>query len=117
MGNKVTKVKRFAPKLKIKKGDRVVVIAGAYKDRERVREVLEVFPDKNRVIVDDVNMVKKHTRPTQDNPGGINEIPAPIHISNVMLVDPKSDEPTRVGRKEVDGKLVRYSIKSGEIID
>ena len=117
MGNKVNKVKRFAPKLKVKKGDRVVVIAGAYKDRERVREVLEVFPDKNRVIVEDVNIVKKHTRPTQDNPGGINEVPAPIHISNLMLVDPKSGEPTRVGRKEVDGKLVRYSKKSGEIID
>ncbi len=61
-------------------------------------------------------MVKKHTRPTQDNPGGINEVPAPIHISNLMLVDPKSGEPTRVGRKEEDGKLVRYSKKSGEII-
>jgi large subunit ribosomal protein L24 len=61
-------------------------------------------------------MVKKHTRPTQDNPGGINEVPAPIHISNLMLVDPKSGEPTRVGRKEENGKLVRYSKKSGEII-
>lgn len=117
MGNKVNKGKRFAPKLKIKKGDRVVVIAGAYKDRERVREVLEVFPDKNRVIVEDTNMVKKHTRPTQDNPGGINEVPAPIHISNLMLVDPKSGEPTRVGRKKEGDKLVRYSKKSGEIID
>jgi large subunit ribosomal protein L24 len=115
MANK-GKIKRFAPKLKIKKGDKVVVIAGAYKDRDKVREVLEVLPDRNRAIVDQVNIAKKHTRPTQDNPGGINDIPTPIHISNLMLVDPKSGEPTRVGRKEVDGKIVRYSKKSGEII-
>ena len=108
--------KRFAPKLKIKKGDRVVVISGAYKDVERPREVLEVLPEKNRAIVEDVNMAKKHTKPSQDNPGGINEVPMPIHISNLMLVDPKTGEPTRVGRKVVDGKLVRYSKKSGEII-
>ncbi len=109
--------KRFSPKLKIKKGDRVVVIAGAYKDRERAREVLEVFPEKNRAIVDGVNIVKKHTKPDQDNPGGIIEVPAPIHISNLMLVDPKSGDPTRVGRKrDENGKLVRYSKISGEII-
>ena len=82
--------KKSTHKLKIKKGDRVVVIAGAYKDRTKAREVLEVFPDKNRVIVDQVNLVKKHSKPTQDNPGGINEIPAPIHVSNLMLVDPKT---------------------------
>lgn len=109
--------KRFAPKLKIKKGDRVVVIAGAYKDRDTAREVLEVFPEKNRVIVDQVNLVKKHMKPTQDSPGGIQEIPASIHISNLMLVDPKTGEPTRVGRKRDDNnKLVRYSKQSGEII-
>ncbi|HQU60902.1 MAG: 50S ribosomal protein L24 [Phaeodactylibacter sp.] len=102
--------------MKIKKGDKVVVIAGAYKDLDKVHEVLEVFPEKNRAIVDEVNMVKKHTKPSQDNPGGINEVPAPIHLSNLMLVDPKTGEPTRVGRKEVDGKIVRYSKKSGEII-
>lgn len=107
---------RFNPKLKIKKGDRVVVISGAYKDLDRPREVLEVIPDKNRAVVEDVNMAKKHTKPSQDNPGGINEVPMPIHISNLMLVDPKTGEPTRVGRKVVDGKLVRYSKKSGEII-
>ena len=116
MSKKVNK-HRFAPKLNIKKGDQVVVIAGAYKDRERTREVLEVFPDKNKAIVDGVNVMKKHNKPTQDNPGGISEIPAPIHISNLMLVDPKSGEPTRVGRKKnEDGKIVRYSKKSGEII-
>lgn len=116
MKKKVNQQKRFNPKLKIKKGDKVVVIAGAYKDLDKVHEVLEVFPEKNRAIVDEVNMVKKHTKPSQDNPGGINEVPAPIHLSNLMLVDPKTGEPTRVGRKEVDGKIVRYSKKSGEII-
>ena len=106
--------KRFAPKLNIKKGDKVVVVAGAQKGTQG--EVLEVLPKKNRVIVEQVNMVKKHQKPTQDNPGGIIEKAAPIHASNVMLVDPKTGEPTRIGRKEVDGKLVRYSKKSGEII-
>ena len=110
-------ISRFAPKLKIKKGDRVVVTAGAYKDLDTPREVLEVFPAKSRVIVDQVNIVKKHLKPTQDREGGIQEVPAPIHISNVMLVDPKTGEPTRVGRKrDEDGKLVRFSKKSGEII-
>lgn len=113
---KKSNIKRFTPKLKIKKGDKVVVISGAYKDRKKVREVLEIIPEKNRAIVDQVNIAKKHTKPTQDNPGGINEITTPIHISNLMLVDPKTGEPTRVGRKEEDGKLVRYSKKSGEII-
>jgi large subunit ribosomal protein L24 len=117
MANKKDNIKRFSPKLKIKKGDRVVVIAGAYKDLDLPREVLEVLPEKNRAIVEDVNIAKKHTKPTQNNPGGINEIPTPIHISNLMLVDPKTGEPTRVGRKVgKDGKIVRYSKKSGEII-
>ena len=107
--------KRFAPKLKIKKGDRVVVISGSYKSKDKVREVLEVFPKENRAIVDQVNIVKRHTKPTQNSQGGIIEKPASIHISKLMLVDPKTGEPTRVGRKEVDGKLVRYSKKSGEI--
>ncbi|MCP3930180.1 MAG: 50S ribosomal protein L24 [Bacteroidetes bacterium] len=98
----------------IKKGDQVVVIAGSYKGVEG--EVLEVFPKKYRAIVDNVNIVKKHSKPAGENPGGINEIPAPVHISNLMLIDPKTGEPTRIGRKEVDGKLVRYSKKSDEII-
>lgn len=98
----------------IKKGDKVLVISGANKGSQG--EVLEVFPAKYRAIVEQVNIVKKHTKPTQDNPGGINEVEAPIHISNLMLIDPKSGEPTRVGRKLEDGKLVRYSKKSGEII-
>ncbi|MFN8337629.1 MAG: 50S ribosomal protein L24 [Saprospiraceae bacterium] len=106
--------KRFAPKLSIKKGDKVMVIAGSNKGL--TGEVKKMFPTENRAIVEDVNMVKKHTKATQDNPGGINEIEAPIHISNLMLIDAKTGKPTRVGRKLVDGKLVRYSKKSGEII-
>lgn len=109
--------KRFTPKLKIKKGDQVVVIAGAYRDTSKVREVMEVFPDVNRVLVDQVNMVKKHVKSTQDDPGGIKQQPAPIHISNVMVVDPQTGKPTRVGRKaDENGKIVRYSKKSGEIL-
>lgn len=107
---------RFAPKLKIKKGDKVVVIAGAYKNREKTLEVLEVFPEKNRAIVEDVNIRKKHRKPTQTEPGGIVDLAAPIHISNLMLVDAKGS-PTRVGRRRnSDGKLERYSKKSGETI-
>ena len=105
---------QFTAKLKIKKGDRVVVIAGASKGKEG--EVLEIFPGKNRAIVEEVNVVKKHQKPSQDNPGGIIEQPAPIHISNLALVDPKSGGATRVGRKIENGKIVRYSKKSGEII-
>lgn len=106
--------KRFAPKLGIKKGDKVMVIAGSNKGESG--EVMVVLPKENRAIVGGVNMVKKHIKATQDNPGGINEMEAPIHLSNLMLIDPKSGEPTRTGRKLVDGKSVRYSKKSGEII-
>lgn len=98
----------------IRKGDLVMVIAGA--DKGKKGNVMEVFYDKNRVIVEDVNVVKKHRKPTQNTPGGIVEIPASIHVSNVMLIDPKSGEPTRIGRREEDGKSVRFSKKSGEII-
>ncbi len=105
---------RFAPKLKIKKGDKVTVTTGNYKGK--TGEVREIFPDKNKAIVENINMVKKHRKPTQNNPGGIKEMEAPIHLSNLMLLDPKTGEPTRVGRKIVDGKSVRYAKKSGEII-
>lgn len=115
MANNKANQKRFAPKIHIKKGDKVMVIAGASKSNT-AREVMEVFPKKYRAIVDGVNIAKKHMKPTQDNPGGIQEVPMPIHISNLMLVDPKTGDATRIGRKEVDGKLVRYSKKSGEII-
>jgi large subunit ribosomal protein L24 len=106
--------KRFAPKLSVKKGDKVKVIAGSNKGQ--TGEIKQVFPSLNRAIVEGINMVKKHTKATQDNPGGINEIESPIHISNLMVVDPKTGEPTRIGRKLVEGKMVRYSKKSGEII-
>ncbi len=112
---KQTKKTRFSPKLHVRTGDRVVVIAGNYKGEEG--EVLEVFPQKNRAIVDNVNMVKKHRKPTQDKPGGIVEIAASIHLSNLMLLDPKTGKPTRIGRKRVEGKLVRYAKKSGELFN
>lgn len=114
MRNKIQTQKRFAPKLKIKKGDKVIVIRGA--DKGKTGSVLEVFPGKDKAIVEDVNIAKKHLKPTNENAGGIVEVPAPIHISKLMLVDPKTGEPTRVGRKLENGKLVRYSKKSGEII-
>ena len=114
MSTKKTTNDKSTPKPFLRKGDKVIVIAGA--DKGKKGNVVEVILDKQRVIVEDVNIVKKHKKPTQNTPGGIVEIPAPIHVSNVMLIDPKSGEPTRIGRKEVDGKNVRYSKKSGEII-
>ena len=107
-------MKKNSFKLKIKKGDRVYVNAGAYKGSKG--EVLEVLPHKNRAIVDGVNIVKKHMKPTNENPGGIQEINLPIHISNLSLIDPKTGDPTRVGRKLDGNKLVRYSKISGETI-
>ncbi|MFM7054812.1 MAG: 50S ribosomal protein L24 [Bacteroidota bacterium] len=103
------------PKLKIKKGDTVKVISGESKGQQG--KVLEVMLESRKVIVERVNLVSKHTRPNAKNTqGGIVKQEAPIHISNVMLVDPASGKTTRVGRKEVDGKLVRYAKKSGEVI-
>ncbi len=107
--------KRFAPKLNIKKGDKVMVVAGD--DKGTTGTVLEVLPAKNRAIVENVNIAKKHMKPTNERPeGGIHEIALPVHLSNLMVIDPKSGKPTRVGRKTVDGKSVRYSKSSGEII-
>ena len=107
--------KRFAPKLKIKKGDKVQLIAGDDKGKEG--EVKAVYPKKNRVIVDGANMVTKHTKPDAKNPdGGIIKTEASIHISNVMLLDPKDAKPTRVGRKSEGDTIVRFAKKSGEKI-
>ncbi|MCB0778095.1 MAG: 50S ribosomal protein L24 [Flavobacteriales bacterium] len=103
-------------KLHIKKGDMVKVIAGEDKGREG--RVLEVERRKMTAIVEGLRMVTKHSKPTTENPqGGILKKEAPIHISNLMLIDPKSGEPTRVGRKkEQDGKLARYSKRTGDLI-
>lgn len=107
--------KRFEPKFKIKKGDTVMVLTG--NDKGNTGEVLAVYPEKSRVLVKDVNIVKKHTKPSANNPeGGIHEKPAPIHISNVALIDPKSNKATRVGIKREDGKVQRIAKKSGEVI-
>lgn len=108
------KSKRSNPKLHIRKGDTVMVIAGD--DKGKTGEVLEVIPAKMRVVVDGINIVKKHMKATQDVEGGITEMPAPVHISNLALLDPKTKEPTRVGRRQEDGVWVRYSKTSGNII-
>lgn len=103
-------------KLHIKKGDLVMVIAGDSKGQQG--KVLEVQVDKTRAIVEGVNMISKHTKPNSKNPqGGIVKQEAPIHISNLQLIDPKSGKPTRIGRKKTEqGKSVRYAKKSGEEI-
>lgn len=99
----------------IKKNDKVKVIAG--KDKGKEGTVEKVFPAQDRVIVKGINIVKKHQKPTNANPnGGIVEVEAPIHVSNVMLIDSSNNEATRVGFKVVDGKKVRVSKKSGEIL-
>jgi large subunit ribosomal protein L24 len=119
------------PKLHIKKGDMVIVMRGKdapYYDENGKKvytrgRVIKVLPKEQRIIVEGVNLVKKHARPSQANPqGGIIEKEAPIHVSNVMLEDPKTKEPTRIGYKFIEGKdgklkKVRYAKKSGEILD
>jgi large subunit ribosomal protein L24 len=108
---------RFKPKFNIKKGDSVVVITGEDKDLSKPRKVLEVLPEKSRVLVEGVNIVTKHTKPSaQNTQGGIVKTEAPIHISNVMLWDPKAGAATKVSRIRKDGKLIRKSKKSGEEI-
>lgn len=101
---------------RVKKGDRVIVIAG--KDKGRKGDVLRVLPEENRVVVSGVNIVTRHTRPSMGNEGGLVKKEAPIHLSNVAALDPKSQTATRVGFKFLeDGRKVRIARKSGEQID
>jgi large subunit ribosomal protein L24 len=103
-------------KLKIKKGDSVVVISG--RDKGKTGEVLRVLPAEERVVVQGVNVVRRHTRPRMGDPGGIVEKELAIHISNIAHIDPQSSRPTRIGYKYLDdGRKVRFSRRSGEVID
>jgi len=101
----------------VRKGDTVIVVAG--KERGKRGRVLRVIPEKSRVVIERINMIKRHQRPTQKlRQGGIIEREGSIHLSNVMLVDPTSGKPTRIGMRALaDGKKVRMARKSGEIID
>jgi len=106
----------MAAKMKIRKKDRVIVIAG--KDKGRTGEVTAVLPKENRVVVSGINMMAKHTKPSQTNPkGGIVRSEASIHVSNVALLDPKDNKPTRVGFKMIKDEKVRFARRSGEVIN
>lgn len=99
----------------VKSGDKVRVIAG--KDKGKEGTVLSALPKKDKVIVEGINIVKKHTQASgMGQEGGIVEKEAPLHVSNVQLIDPKTEEPTRVGYRFEDGKKVRYAKKSGEVL-
>ena len=102
--------------LKIKKGDKVIVISG--KNKGTIGEVLKIFPEKNRAMVRGVNIVKKHTEPTQNDPGGIKEKEGTINISNIAFLEESKNKPTRVGFKFLeDGRKVRFSKLTGEVLD
>jgi large subunit ribosomal protein L24 len=111
---------------KFKKGDRVMVIAGEQRPRKGqdgkkkpvVGQILKVFPEEDRVLISGVNMVKRHTKQSARTQGGIITKEAPVHVSNIAHVDPKSGEATRIGFKTLqDGRKVRFAKKSGEVID
>ena len=103
-------------KLKIKKGDNVVVISG--RDKGRSGEVLRVIPAESRLIVQGVHMARRHTKPRMGDPGGIVEKEATIHVSNLAHIDPQTNKPTRIGYKLLDGgRKVRIARRSGEVID
>ncbi len=102
-------------KLKVKAGDSVIVIAGDHKGSQG--KILRVYPDDNKAIVEGINLVSKHTKPSAKNPqGGIIKKEAPIHISNLSLVDPKSKKATRVGMKIEGDKKIRFAKKSNQVI-
>lgn len=101
---------------KLKKGDKVVVLSG--RDKGRRGEIVEMMPKRARAKVQGVNLVRKHRKPSAGNPGGIETMEAPIHVSNLAIEDPKDGSPTRVGFKILeDGRKVRFAKKSGELID
>jgi len=101
---------------KIRKGDSVVVLSG--KDKGRTGTVAQVLPKEGKVVVEGINVLARHRKPSQQNPqGGIDRFPAPMHLSKVALADPKDGKPTRVRFEEKDGKKVRVAVKSGETID
>ena len=101
---------------RIRKGDRVVLLSG--KDKGKSGVVLEVRPGEQRALVEGVNIMKRHTKPRPPNePGGVIERPAPIHLSNLALIDPKDNRPTRVRIQEIDGVRVRVAARSGEKLD
>jgi large subunit ribosomal protein L24 len=103
-------------KLKVKKGDSVLVVAG--RDKGKRGDIVKVFPSENRVVVQGVNVVRRHQKQTPNQEGGILSKEAPIHVSNVALEDPKDGAPTRVGYRILDdGRKVRYAKRSGEVID
>jgi large subunit ribosomal protein L24 len=108
------------PKFNIRKEDQVFVVKGKHRDLSAPRRVLRVYPSREMVLVEGANMIKRHTRPNpqQNVKGGIVEREAPLHISNVMLADPETNQPTRVGRKRLeDGRRVRVAKKSGAMLD
>lgn len=104
-----------APKFKIKKGDTVVVLTG--KDKGKTGEVKRVITEDRKVIVNGINVQTKHKKPSQTSAGGVDKVEAPIHVSNVAIVDPKTKKPTRIGYKVVGDKKVRVAKRSGETID
>lgn len=112
--------------MRIKVGDNVAIMSGKGKfttDKKgnktrTVGQVIKAFPKENKIVVKGVNLVKKHERArSEDDKGGILQMEAPIHVSKVMIIDPKTNLPTRIGYKVVDGKKVRYAKRSGEILD
>ncbi len=102
--------------MNFKTGDKVVVISG--KDKGKVGKITHVLRSENRVVVEGINIVKKHVKGNGQQAGSINEMEAPIHASNVMIVDPKTNKPTRIGHKiDKDGKKIRISKKSNSSLD
>jgi len=101
---------------KIRKGDKVIVLSG--RDKGKSGEVVKLVLKEKRAFVQGINVVKRHTKPSQTNPGGIVDKELPIHLSNLAIIDPKDDKPTRVGFKTLEGgRKVRFAKRSGEVID